>query len=80
MIDEVYVTLLSVCHDPSVLAADRPIYAFLAGINESEMNLESKVMLRYRINHEFTSQKDDHKSFAWVPSFHTVPVLHKEPS
>lgn len=33
------VTLLSVCHPPSVLADDRPMYAYLAGINELETNL-----------------------------------------
>lgn len=32
-------TLLSVCHEPSVLAADSPMYADLAGSTEAETNL-----------------------------------------
>lgn len=35
-----FITLLSVCHAPSVLATDRPIYAFLAGIRALDIYLQ----------------------------------------
>lgn len=61
-------TLLSICQDPSVLAADSPTYEFLAGMRESETNLNRRFSIQIFVNSRIVHSPILEKSSFWKRS------------